>query len=182
MDKGLAGFIKQPKINLPVDVAGECRGTAFAKRSEEIGRDDVILDVGPETILLIKEAIKDAKFVLWNGPLGNFERGFARGTLDVAEALAESKAFSIVGGGDTVAAISHLGVGDKIGFISTGGGAMLDFLAEGNLPGIKAIIGVKHRSAKPVVKRKTKMLSHKKAQKKILKQKNLKKKAKKKKS
>jgi 3-phosphoglycerate kinase len=143
--RGLGSYLKIKKFHLPLDVAGENKGMIFAKAPTEVKKDDVILDVGPETVLMIKEAIAKAKFVLWNGPLGNFERGFGRATLDVAQALAASKAFSIVGGGDTIAAISHLGLGDKIGFLSTGGGAMLDFLATGNLPGIKAVLSSKKK-------------------------------------
>lgn len=138
---GLAQYLKISKFHIPVDVAGEGRGGLhFAKHPEEVKAGEVILDIGPETVMMIKEAIRSAKFVLWNGPLGNFERGFARATMDVAQALAASGAYSIVGGGDTVAAISHLGLESKINFISTGGGAMLDFLATGTLPGIKAVL------------------------------------------
>ena len=146
--KGLASLLKFKKIHVPVDVAGENKGTIFAKAPADVRAGDVILDVGPETVVELKEAISRAKFVLWNGPLGNFERGFARATLDVAQALAGSDAFSIVGGGDTVAAISHLGLSEKIGFVSTGGGAMLDFLSSGTLPGIKAVLGSRKKLSK----------------------------------
>ena len=84
-------------------------------------------------------AIKDARFVLWNGPFGRFEDGFSLSTEKFAQALAQSPVESIVGGGDTVAAIQKLNLLDKFSFVSTGGGAMLEFLARGSLPGIEAI-------------------------------------------
>jgi 3-phosphoglycerate kinase len=81
----------------------------------------------------------DSKFILWNGPLGNYEIGFKDSTLELAKKIADSEAMSIVGGGDTVASIAELGLSSKFSFISTGGGAMLDFLANETLPGIEAL-------------------------------------------
>jgi phosphoglycerate kinase len=80
-----------------------------------------------------------AKTILWNGPLGYYEGGFDTATKAVAKLIAESDAFSVVGGGDTVAAIESLGLSDKFGFLSTAGGAMLEFLEKGSLPGITAL-------------------------------------------
>ena len=83
--------------------------------------------------------VKDFKFVLWNGPLGEYEKGFTNPTEELALALSESSAKTLIGGGDTVAAIEHLGLDDKFDFISTGGGAMLKFLLNGTLVGIEAL-------------------------------------------
>jgi 3-phosphoglycerate kinase len=87
--------------------------------------------------------VKQSKFILWNGPLGNYEEGFSEGTKKLAEIISKANAKSVVGGGDTVAAIQSLGLLDKFSFVSTGGGAMLDFLANETLPGIQAMEDVK---------------------------------------
>ena len=96
-------------------------------------------DVSDETVAMLTPLITEAKFILWNGPLGNYEKGFSKGTEDFARAVIESGARSIVGGGDTVAIIDKAGLVDKFSFVSTAGGAMLEFLANGTLPGIKAL-------------------------------------------
>lgn len=98
------------------------------------------VDIGPKTVALYAEAIGRAKTVVWNGPLGVFEiDAFAAGTMKIAEAVAASKAVTIVGGGDSVAAVHKAGVAEKISHISTGGGASLEFLAYETLPGIEAL-------------------------------------------
>ena len=101
------------------------------------------LDIGPKTIALFNEQITGARTIVWNGPLGIFEKpGFAQGTLAVARAVAAASvagATSIVGGGDSVAAIEQSGVASKISHISTGGGASLEFLAGEKLPGVEAL-------------------------------------------
>ena len=100
------------------------------------------LDVGPATVKAYAAEVASAKTILWNGPMGLFESPrFAVGTFGVAKALAESKATSIVGGGDSAAAIQQSGLADKITHISTGGGASLEFMEGKELPGIKAIRG-----------------------------------------
>ena len=101
--------------------------------------DIAALDVDDETILLLKEKIEESEFILWNGPLGNYEKGYKKGTLELAKILAESNKDVIVGGGDTLAAIKELNLLDKFSFVSTGGAAMLDFLVTGTLPGIEAL-------------------------------------------
>ncbi|MFA6269698.1 MAG: phosphoglycerate kinase [Candidatus Paceibacterota bacterium] len=99
------------------------------------------MDANPETLAVLKTHIDNAKFVLWNGPLGNYEKGFKEGTIALVEMLAQSKAKVVLGGGDTLAVLNPE-IKDQIlnhGFISTAGGAMLDFLANGTLPGIEAL-------------------------------------------
>ena len=98
------------------------------------------MDIGAKTVDLIKAELKSAKSVVWNGPMGVFEFAqFAKGTEEVAKALAESDATSVVGGGDSVAAINKFGLASKISHVSTGGGASLEFLEGKTLPGIKAL-------------------------------------------
>lgn len=127
------------KLILPKDVVVQSENGTFTKTVGDIEPTETISDVGPNTIEYVKEEIKKSKFILWNGPLGNYEKGFKDATLSLAQAIAESGAISIVGGGDTVASIAQLNLSDKFSFISTGGGAMLDFLAHETLPGIEAM-------------------------------------------
>jgi phosphoglycerate kinase len=110
---------------------------AQAKKSRDVQPDDMILDIGPATASVYASILRGAGTVVWNGPVGVFEfEAFGNGTRAVAEALASSKAFSIAGGGDTLAAIAKYGVSDKIGYISTGGGAFLEFLEGKTLPAV----------------------------------------------
>ena len=98
------------------------------------------VDIGPETIIRFKQQIAAAKTILWNGPLGVFEvEPFAQGTMAIAQAVAESHATTIVGGGDSIAAVTKAGVEGKISHISTGGGASLEFLGGLKLPGVEAL-------------------------------------------
>ena len=97
------------------------------------------MDIGPETEKIFCDAVKDAKTVVWNGPMGCFEMpNFAHGTEAVAKALADTEATTIIGGGDSAAAVNILGYGDKMTHISTGGGASLEFLEGKELPGVAA--------------------------------------------
>jgi phosphoglycerate kinase len=110
------------------------------KTVASIPPDMMGLDIGPKTLDHFKHLLKDAKTILWNGPMGVFENpNFAQGTFALANYLAESKAFTVVGGGDSASAINSLGLADKIGHVSTGGGASLEFIEEGTLPGINAL-------------------------------------------
>jgi len=106
----------------------------------EIEPDEMALDIGPDTVSLYNEAISKAKTIIWNGPMGIFEEEeFAKGTLAIAKAVAASSAYSVIGGGETVEAVKAMGLADKISFISTGGGAMLEFLEGKKLPGVIAL-------------------------------------------
>jgi phosphoglycerate kinase len=87
----------------------------------------------------IRTLIAQAQTIIWNGPMGNYENSFIQGTKDIAEAIAQTQTVSIIGGGDSVALIQQLGMSEKFTFLSTGGGAMLEYLAQGTLPGIEAL-------------------------------------------
>ena len=114
--------------------------TAQIKSIHEVEEDDMIMDVGPKSMKSIKNIIKNAGTILWNGPLGVFEfENFADGTKELAEQIANSQAFSIAGGGDTLAAISNFSVAEKISYISTGGGAFLEFIEGKKLPAIEIL-------------------------------------------
>jgi phosphoglycerate kinase len=115
------------------------KGSQREESVESLKRGDMIVDVAPSFLEKIGMEIKGAKTVVWNGSFGIFEKGQKNGTEGVAKAVIKSGAFSIVGGGDTTGALEEMGLSDKFSFVSTGGGAMLDFLAQGTLPGIKAL-------------------------------------------
>lgn len=132
------------KVPLPIDVvvAKELSATAkpVLKAISDVGVDEMILDFGPQSVLALKSIIAKAGTIVWNGPIGVFEiDAFGAGTRAVAEAIAESPAFSIAGGGDTLAAISKYGLADRIGYISTGGGAFLEFLEGKKLPAVEIL-------------------------------------------
>jgi phosphoglycerate kinase len=98
------------------------------------------LDIGAATVTQFATALKGARTIIWNGPLGVFEKErFAAGTLGVGRAVADSGAFSVIGGGDTIAAVQQAGVLDRIGYVSTAGGAFLEFLEGRELPGVAAL-------------------------------------------
>ena len=135
---------KGVKLLIPVDtvVAKAFDNNAESKVVTEGGIEDGWqgLDIGPKTIELFSEAVKEAKTVVWNGPMGVFEMpNFAKGTNAIAAVLAEIDATTIIGGGDSVAAVNQAGLGDKMSHISTGGGASMEFLEGKDLPGIVAI-------------------------------------------
>ena len=104
-----------------------------------VGDADVISDIAPASIETLRPLIEGARMILWNGPMGHFETGFTQGTDALAKLIADAPGKSIVGGGDTLSSIQNLGLMQKFTFVSTAGGAMLDFLANGTLPGLKAL-------------------------------------------
>ena len=134
---------KGVKLLLPVDhrVAKEFKDVeAVVTEDQNLAEVFMGLDIGPKTEAIYAEAIKDAKTVIWNGPMGVFEfENFNKGTIAVAKAMAEADATTIIGGGDSAAAVNILGFGDKMSHISTGGGASLEFLEGKVLPGIAAL-------------------------------------------
>lgn len=132
------------EIPLPSDVAvasefkAEARATV--KSAKSVGSEEMVLDIGPETALRYGELVKRAGTVVWNGPVGVFEfDAFGKGTEALARAIAASSAFSIAGGGDTIAAVEKYGIGAKLSYISTGGGAFLEFLEGKTLPAVAAL-------------------------------------------
>lgn len=132
------------RIPLPEDVvvASEFSAEAEARivDADDVGEDDMILDVGPKTTARYQEVVAQAGTILWNGPVGVFEfNAFAAGTKGLADAIAASKAFSIAGGGDTLAAIGQWQLADQVSYISTGGGAFLEFVEGKVLPAIAAL-------------------------------------------
>ena len=141
---------KGVRVPLPVDVvvgpAFDAASPATVKKADQVGAEDMILDIGPDTAKLYHQLITDAKTVLWNGPVGAFELDqFGKGTQAVAQAIADSRAFSIVGGGDSLAALEKYKLSDKMSYISTGGGAFLEFLEGKVLP---AVAVLEERAAK----------------------------------
>ncbi len=144
--KEMMAKAKEKGVNLllPVDnlVAAEFSADAEAKLvANDIPDGYMGMDIGPETIKLFSDAVKDAGTVIWNGPMGVFEfPAFAEGTRAIAKALAEANAITIVGGGDSAAAVAQLGFADKMTHISTGGGASLEFLEGLELPGVACLL------------------------------------------
>lgn len=136
--------LTSPKLHLPVDGL-----MALADLSENylrlgavgtVRKEENIFDIGPETIEKFKEIIKEAKTIIWNGPLGYYENSyFQQGTKEILKAIIESQAYSIIGGGDTVDIIHQMKMEDNFDYISTGGGAMLDYISGEELPGIKVL-------------------------------------------
>ena len=139
--KDIASKTEIPEV-IDVVTGKEFSETAAAeiKDVNEVAEDDKIFDFGPKSTAKIVDIIKNAKTILWNGPVGVFEfDNFAKGTEEMAKAIAESPAFSIAGGGDTINAIQKFGVTDKISYISTGGGAFLEFVEGKKLPAVEIL-------------------------------------------
>jgi phosphoglycerate kinase len=138
-------ILRHKNLRLPSDVVVSGHATqntvkqSRVKASRDVQKTETIADIGPKSLLHIEKLISDAKFVLWNGPFGNYEQGFTQGTEKIADMISKCGAMSIIGGGDTLAAIHKLHLEDKFTFVSTGGGAMLDFLVHETLAGIKSL-------------------------------------------
>jgi phosphoglycerate kinase len=139
-------ILKSNQVNVPlpsdVMVAKELsqESEAVRKSVADIERDDQILDIGPETAKAYKHIINSAKTIIWNGPLGVFEIDqFSGGTQALALAVAESNSYTLVGGGDTVAVIEKYGIKDSIDYVSSGGGAFLEFIKSGKLLSLEAL-------------------------------------------
>ena len=135
---------KGGEVPIPVDVVVAptfaADAPATVKPSTEVGPEDMILDIGPKTAATLADLLRGAGTIVWNGPVGVFEfDAFAGGTRAIAEAVAESAAYSIAGGGDTIAAINRFGIADRVDYISTAGGAFLEFLEGKELPALAAL-------------------------------------------
>lgn len=129
------------EIILPVDVVTE---STQVKELHALAAQDKILDIGPATIELYSSYIRDAATILWNGPLGMFENPkFANGTYEIAKEIANSRAYTVAGGGETLAAIANLGLENKFTYLSTGGGAFLEYIENASLPAIDALINTR---------------------------------------
>ncbi len=131
-------------VPIPTDVvcakAFGADAEATVKAAADVAEDDMILDIGPQTAQALAAILKQAGTIVWNGPVGVFEFDqFANGTQVIAQAIADSEGFSIAGGGDTLAAIAKYHIGDKVGYISTGGGAFLEFLEGKSLPAVAVL-------------------------------------------
>ena len=137
-------IMKMTEIPLPEDVVVATEMSARAREHvtnvRGVAADDMILDIGPKSAAALAQILGGAETIVWNGPIGVFEIGqFAKGTEAIARAIAGSTAFSIAGGGDTIAAIHKFGIADRIGYISTAGGAFLEFLEGKTLPAVAAL-------------------------------------------
>ena len=151
VEEGVADEIKNiqftdTRLHLPVDVKvakdRDSKDDIVTRGAGNAGENEIILDIGPDTQELFSDVIHRSKTIIWNGPMGYIENeAFREGTYRIARELAAVSAgtFTVVGGGDTYPLLDELGVMEKVSFVSTGGGAMLDFLADGTLPGIEAL-------------------------------------------
>lgn len=135
----VGAILKNKKLILPIDLVVSKGSKSRICSPYEVARDESIMDVGPETIKYVVSIAKISKFTLWNGPIGFYEKGFDEGSKALLKGLAASKGDTIIGGGDTVELVNKLKMENKFKFVSTGGGATLDFLADGILVGIKAL-------------------------------------------
>ncbi len=131
--------LKSAKIILPLDVVVTDKTSPRIKPADAVGHQETIVDAGPETVALLAQKLKTVKRVIWNGPLGHYEASFTKGTRDLAQAIVTSGVPAIVGGGDTLACLAGTDYLHQFSFVSLAGGAMLEFLAAGTLPGIKAL-------------------------------------------
>ncbi len=140
-DVSLVGspFLWSEKLLVPIDVVSEGPGGVTTKAADAVLPDEKVFDLGPETVSMLNAYIKAAKTILWNGPFGNYEMGYEEGTEAVAELVAAADGFSVIGGGDTVAAVNNLNLADKFSFMSIGGGSMLAFLEEGSTPALRLL-------------------------------------------
>ncbi len=136
---GLEELLASERLILPSDVIVKNSAGSEVRSVERVTAGDMIVDAGPETIRNLQSIVGSAKLVVWNGPLGFYEEGFTEGTRELLGLVSGSRATSIIGGGDTVALIDEMGAIGKFSFVSTGGGAMLDYLANETLPGIDAL-------------------------------------------
>lgn len=139
-DIDISSMVTSDKIILPLDYIDEHGDHADI---HDVSDDTLILDIGTETSKLFETIISHSSAVMWNGPMGKYEDGYSEGSIDIAKSISHSDVFSVTGGGDTSTVILENELEDSFSFISTGGGAMLDFLIHGTLPGIEVILNKK---------------------------------------
>ena len=141
--KQLIAQDKGGKIQLPVDHVVAANPDSAASKSANIADDQMGLDIGDRTVQNFGDMLKNAKTIFWNGPMGLFENpNFAKGTMELAKIIAHTEAFTVVGGGDSVAAAHQSGFAEKFTHVSTGGGASLEFIEKGELPGVQILKGL----------------------------------------
>lgn len=133
-------FVNDKKILLPIDVVVDGPAGRKVRAINEVEKDEKILDMGPMTIDMLATYVEKVKTILWNGPFGAYELGYTQSTEIVARHVAAANAFSVIGGGDTVAAVEKLGINDMFGFVSIGGGAMLTLLEKGSTPVLDILV------------------------------------------
>ena len=136
-DVDVSTMVKNEKIILPIDYVDEDGDVASI---DDVGTEHSILDIGPATAELFDQIIAHSSAIMWNGPMGKYEDGYNDGSVQVAKSISYTDAFSVTGGGDTSTVILENDLEDAFSFISTGGGAMLEFLVKGTLPGIEVIL------------------------------------------
>jgi phosphoglycerate kinase len=134
-----ATFLHHEKLLVPVDVIVDGPHGVATRGVDQVKKDEKILDMGPASVAMLEDEIRKAKTILWNGPFGNYEAGFVDSTEAVAELIADAEAFSVIGGGDTVAAVEKLGLNEQFGFVSIGGGSMLTLLEDGTTPVLETL-------------------------------------------
>ena len=135
----LKSILKDKKLILPEDVVVKSGNKLITKKIQKVKKDEIILDIGFKSVKNLMQLIKKSKLIFWNGPLGKYEDGGGRATKKLLKLVSGSKAESIIGGGDIVSLVSKMKLENKFTFVSTGGGSMLEYLAKGTLPGIKAL-------------------------------------------
>lgn len=141
--------LKNPKLFLPNDLASYSNGGVRYHEVNDVQKGEKVLDLGPKTIDLFSDLIKKSKMVIWNGPLGFYtQKPFDRASKAIVEAISQSKAYSVAGGGDTAAFLQEIGKEKVFNHLSTGGGAMLDYLANETLPGIEVLENAKRVETK----------------------------------
>lgn len=138
----LKTMITNERYVLPVDVIVKGGSGVRVSMIDDIHEHETIVDVGPETISNLEKIVGESKFVIWNGPLGFYEDGYSDASRELIERISGSSAYTIIGGGDTVALIESMKKSSRFGFVSTGGGAMLEYLTNKTLPGIQALRGI----------------------------------------
>ncbi|HXK37843.1 MAG TPA: phosphoglycerate kinase [Candidatus Paceibacterota bacterium] len=142
MGEELLAISHDPKLITPMDVVVKGGGGNRTALVDDILDGEMVADIGRETVTALEQVLGESKLVVWNGPLGFYEEGYTDGSRELLERILGSNAYAILGGGDTVALVESMGSIERFGFVSTGGGAMLEYLANETLPGLDALRGL----------------------------------------